>query len=351
MATETDFRYIQPDPNLRSAYGGGAPQAFGDSKEITPRELTLRWVCKQRGLPANGTRFLWEVGLAGGVTWFKMSAALYTLIAGDLSAAEVATVTSTAPSGYAKQSVPAILQPDGRKITLVVRGDSISDGVGTTSGKANDTWYSQAINMMSGETIAWDDTVNYTEGRSKSFKILNLALGSSSWDNSVGSPDAADGNKATVYPRRESAAFNQRTKTLPLIGRRMKFLYWLGTNDIAYDSSLSGEDAWARAVARINAFRAEFPDTPLALMTLIKRTELSSMNNRIGVYNNLMRSNAGPLKITVLDPEAKVKEMNLTTGDTTNRTWYADDTHTNTAGNGLIATALKSDLETYLRAA
>lgn len=349
MATET-YTYFQPDPNLRAAYGGGAPQNFGDSKEIYPRDLTLRWVSKRLGRPANGTRYLWEVGMASGVVWFKVPDLHYAVVSPELSAAELATVQTTAPTGYTRQSNSGVLQPDGDRISLVVRGDSISDGVATTSGKANDTWYAQAINLMSGETIVWDDTTNYLEGRSKSFRVSNLSLGSSSWDNSVGSPDAGDANKATVYPRREAAAFNQRTKTLPLFGSRMKFLYWLGTNDGAYDPSVTGADIWARAVARINAFRAEFPNTPLALMTLIKRDESASLNNRLSDFNNLLRANAASMNLTVFDPEAKVPQMNMVTGNTLDTTYYADKIHPTTAGNGLMAAALKNDLETWLRA-
>lgn len=349
MATET-YKYFQPDPNLRAAYGGTAPQNFGDSKEIYPRDLTMRWVCKQLGYPTSGTRYLWEVGMASSVVWFKVPDLHYSIISPYLSSAELATVQSTAPSGYTKQSLTALLQPDGNRISFVVRGDSISDGVATTSGKANDTWYAQAINLMSGETIVWDDTTNYLEGRSKSFRISNLSLGSSSWDNSVGSPDAGDANKATVYPRRESLAFNQRTKTLPLIGSKMKFLYWLGTNDGAYDPSVTGADIWSRALTRINAFRIEFPNTPLAMMTLIKRDESAALNNRLSDFNTLLRTNASSLNITLLDPEAKVSQMNMITGNTLDTSVYADKIHPTTAGNGLIAAALKNDFETWLRA-
>lgn len=350
MATET-YKYFRPDTNLRAAYGGGAAQFFGDSKEITPRELTLRWVCKQFGLPAGTTRYLWEVGVATDTfVWIRVTDLFYSAMSAYLSAAELATVQSTAPAGWAKSSNFGILQPNPDKITLVVRGDSISDGIATTSGNTRDTWYAQAIGLIAGETLVWEDT-NNNEGRSKSYQIINMSLGSSSWANTVGQPLPDDTNKATVYPRREDLAFNQRTETLPLHGPRMKFCYFLGTNDLAYDNSLSAADVWTRALTGINAFRAEFPATPLALWTIIKRTESTTLNSRIATYNNLVRANSVALGYTVFDIEAKVPQMNITFGDTTNRTYYADDVHPSTVGNAVAAAVLKDDLVAWLNAA
>ena len=350
MATET-FKYFRPDPNLRAAYGGGAAANFGDSREITPRELTLRWVCKQMGLPAGGTRFLWEVGLASSVVWFKVSDLHYNAISGYLSAAELATVQSTAPSGYARNSQQGKMHPDSDKITYVHQGDSIGAGTLTTTGNTRDTLQTQAINLMSGETIYWDDTTDYTEGRSRSFRLINPSIGSSSWDNSVGRPDAADGDGATTYPRRQSLSFNQRIKTLPLIGRKMKFGYALGTNDIAYDSSVTGATAWARAETRLAAFRDEFPNTPLCLWTLIKRDELSSLNNRLSAYNDLVRANTAKWAYTVMDQEAKVPQFNIVTGNTLDTTIYADKIHPTTNGNAVGAAQMVGDFEAFLRAA
>ena len=350
MATET-FKYFKFDPNLRSAYSGLAAQAFGDSKEISPRELTMRWVCKQLGLPAHGTRYLWEVGVATDTfLWAKVPDLFYSAIGAHLSTTELSTVQSTAPAGFAKQSVTAILQPNSSRICLTWRGDSISDGVATTAGNTKDTYYCQALGLA-GETFVWDDSPNFNEGKSNAYQLLNLSLGSSSWANTVGSPDAGDTNHATVYPRREDLAFNQRTKTLPLFGTRQKFIYALGTNDPAYDSSLSGADVWARALTRITAFKAEFPDVPLALVTLIKRTESSTLNNKLAAYNALVRSNAASVGYTVLDIEAKCPQVNITTGDTTNTAVYSDGIHPITAGHALIAAAIKDDLLAYANAA
>jgi hypothetical protein len=350
MATET-FKYFKFDPNLRSAYGGLAAQAFGDSKEISPRELTMRWVCKQFGLPAHGTRYLWEIGVATDTfLWAKVTDLFYSAVIPYLSATELATAQSSAPAGFAKQSVVAILQPNPSRTTLVVRGDSISDGVLTVAGNTKDTWYAQALSMVSGEVIVWDDSPNFNEGKSNTYQIVNMSLGSSSWANTVGQPAPDDANKATVYPRREDLAFAQRTQTLPLFGNRMKFLYALGTNDLAYDTSISAADAWARALARIQAFKAEFPNIMLGIATLIKRTESSTLNTRLGAFNALVRSNAATVGYAVLDLEAKTPECNITTGNTADTSIYADGIHPTTAGHTAIATAMKDDLLAFLNA-
>lgn len=351
MAVET-YKYFKPDPNLRAAYGGGAAVVYGDTRDITPRELTLRWVCKQMGLPAQGTRFLWEVGLAGGVEWFKVPDLHYAALSSRLSDAELATVQSTAPSGFARSSQQGRMQPDDDLITYVHRADSIGFGTATTSGDTRDTLVAQAINLMAGETLVWDDTNGYTEGHSKSFRLLNPSIGSSSWDNAVGRPDAADADGATVFPRRERLAFPQRIKTFPLRGRKMKFGYALGSNDIAYDASVTGAIAWARAEAQLADFRAEFPDTPLCMWTVIKRDELSSLNSRISFFNDFVRGGTSKWGYDVMDQEALVPEFNITTGDTTNLTIYNNDrTHPKTAGNAAGAVKMVVPFEAFLRAA
>lgn len=351
MATET-FKYFKFDPNLRAAYGGGAAQAFGDSKEISPRELTMRYVCKQLGLPAHGTRYLWEVGVATDTfLWAKVPDLFYSAVSPYLSATELATVQSSAPAGFAKQSVTAILQPNPSRICVTWRGDSISDGVATTAGNTKDTYYCQALGLA-GETFVWDDSPNFNEGKSHNYQLVNLSLGSSSWANTVGSPDAGDTNHATVYPRREDLAFNQRTKTLPLFGARQKFVYALGTNDLAYDTSLTGAQVWARALAQINAFKAEFSDVAIAIVTLIKRTESSTLNSRLAAYNALVRANAASVGYTVLDVEAKCSQVNITTGDTTNAAVYssADGVHPVTGGHALMGAAIEDDLLAFANA-
>lgn len=351
MAVEP-YKYFQPDVNLRPAYGGGAAIIYGDTRDVTPRELTLRWICKQMGLPAQGTRFLWEVGLAGGVEWFKVSDLHYTAISPYLSTSELATVTSTAPSGFARSSMQGRMQPDDDLITYIHRGDSIGAGTLTITGDTRDTLVAQAINLMAGETLAWDDTNGYTEGHSKSFRLLNPSIGSSSWDNSVGRPDAGDADGATQYPRREKLAFPQRIKTLPLRGRKMKFGYALGSNDIAYDASVTGAIAWARAQTQLADFRAEFPDQPLCMWTVIKRSSLSSLNSRISFFNDFVRGGASTWGYTVMDQEALVPEFNIVTGDTTNTTIYnTDEVHPKTAGNTAGAVKMVVPFESFLRAA
>lgn len=345
MATET-HKYFKFDPNLRAEYGGTVAQAAGDSNEISPRELTLRYVTKKMGLPAGNTRYMWEVGLATDTyLWAKCSDLHYSAISSDLSATELASVQSTAPAGWTKQSNVGLRQPNPNRITLVYRADSIGAGTLTTTGDSRDTSIPMMINAQPGETIDWDDAPTYNEGKSKTYQFINMSLGSSSFDNSV---DLGLGEAA--YPKRESLAFAQRTQTIPILGS--KFLYGLLTNDAAYDLTVSSADIWARMVARRAAFFAENPTFPVhdfGFRTAIKRTTNSALNVRIDGVNQLIRSNQPTYGYYILDTEANNPEFSIATGDTTNTTYYnTDGIHPKTAGNALIATRDASYLMAWL---
>lgn len=346
MATET-YKYFKFDPNLRSEYGGAAAQANGDSNEISPRELTHRYVCKKLGYPAGCTRYLWVVGLAtDGFLWARVPDLHYPGISGQLSATELASVQSTAPAGWTKQTTVALRQPTTARKTLVLRSDSIGAGSLTTSGDSRDTSIPMMINAQAGETIIWDDAPNYNEGKSKSFQFINLSLGSSSFDNSV-----ALGLGEEAYPKRETLAFAQRTQTIPIMSS--KFLYALGTNDGAYDGSVTAAAIWARALARMNAFFTENPSFAhgdFGFRTVIKRTTSSALNAVLGGFNALVRSNQATYGYFILDTEANNPEFSMASGDTANATYYnTDGIHPKTAGNALIATRDAASLIAWLK--
>ncbi len=135
------------------------------------------------GLPVGGTRYLWDVGTATDtLLWIRVPDLHYAAVSPFLSAAELATVTSTLPPGWTKSSTVSILQPNPRRKTIVKRSDSIGAGTLTTTGDTRDTWLGQAIALI--EPITWLDG-NYSEGVTDNYQILNMNLGSSSWDNSV----------------------------------------------------------------------------------------------------------------------------------------------------------------------
>lgn len=348
MATET-YKWFRPDANLRAIYGGGAIQAFGDSREVDPKSCTHRYVSKQLSVPSSGTRYLWEVGTATDTfTWIRVPDIFYTAISSLLSDAESATVVSTIPTGWVRGSVISILQPHPLKFNLWVRGDSLKAGLGTTEGDTRGTWPAQLINSIAGEALRWLNT-DYSEGTSDNYQLGNMSLGASSWANTV---DQGTGGNEAVYPRREDLAFGQRTQTLPLFGRNIGFLYALGTNDLNYDGTVTGAAAWARAAARAAAFKAEFPNIKLGIETLYKRSELSALNNRINDYNVLVRANAAAAGFDkIFDSEALVPQVNIVTGNTADTTYYTDGTHITTVTHGLIAAAHKQDMIDWLNAA
>lgn len=336
MTTQT-YKYFQPEAsNLRSEYGGGAIQDNGDSRETSPATLTVRHIIKELGALANGTSQLSEIGVDGSANvWFKVSDNLYSSISTYLTTAETTSAQSSAPSGYTSQSTIAIPQPVANRTNIILRGDSISFGLGTTSGDTDDTVWGQALDDLDSGTLAYD--ANFTVGTGKEYALVSQSLGSSSWANTAG------GGPAT-YPEREDLAYNQRIETMPI--DTGIFVYWLGTNDLAYDTGLSGADAWSRAASRIATFVSDFPNMKLIIATTIKRGELSALNDRIDAYNVAMRAGYASAGAHVLcDFEDNVSQVNIDTGDTTDLTYYSDGVHLTTAGHALLVPTAKTAIQ------
>lgn len=337
MAAET-YHWFQPDTSLRAAYGGAAILAGGDSGELTPADLCERAICRAISYPAGGTRYLFKRGTASGTTWIRVSDELWPSVSGLLTSAESATVVTTAPSGWVKNSSQVLLQPHPRKTNVILRGDSLSEGLGTTAGNASEIHFGQAINSIAGQTLAWDNI--YRNGESAAWTLLSSAIGGSSWNNT---------NVAEIngYPYSELAAYNQRTRTLALTGAPCVFAYALGTNDLAYDTGLSAADAWARGATRIAALRSEFPSLPIIICTVVARTTGSPLNARIIDYNAALRSGYVAAGANVLCDFAAVTEFNPATPSVTaNATYYStDNIHIKTAGHALLAPTAKTAIE------
>lgn len=346
MALES-YKYFRPETtNLRAEYGQGLlsldPNAipptffnsdliqnFGDSVEITPAGLTERHILKQLNLPNLSTRYLWVQGLDGSAnTWIRVSDSLYPAISGFLTSNELATVQSTLPTGFTVNSVKTKITPHPIKQNIIVRGDSISAGLGTTSGSPDEVVWAQTVAAIDG-TIIFDSTFTGTrQGETENYNYMNYSIGGSSWAN-IG----AGGEKG--YPHREDLAYPQRTSTLPLRANDI-FIYWLGTNDLNYDPSTTGADIWTRAVNRLSTFRTDFPDTKLVLTSVIKRSESVTFNDRVNDFNTLLRANylsAGA--DALIDFEANVPEFNTVTGNTGDTAVYTDGTHITTYGHSL----------------
>lgn len=334
MGAVQTYKYFQPDTFLRPEYGGAAIQNGGDSAEVLPIDLTMRYICNQLNIPTNATSYLCVTGQDGSSNWwFRVTDDVYTAISSYLSAAELATVQSSAPAGFVLRSNLIKFQPNANKINLFLRGDSISAGLGTTTGDTRDVFIAQAVNSLAGQTLSYYDTT-YREGESLNYKIANMSLGGSSWANTAGG--GAPGSDA--YPLREDLAYPQRTQTLCFDNDSQNiFTYWLGTNDLAYDGTLTGADAWTRAATRIAALRAQYPDLKIIVCTTVKREMLAPLNNRINDYNVLMRANFLTAGADALaDFEADISQLNITTGVTTDTLYYTDEIHLTNLSHSLL---------------
>lgn len=339
MPTET-YTYFQPETsNLRADYGGAAVLDGGDTAETDVITLTTRHICRALNLPDNGTHYLFQAGTASGADWLRVSDDLYSAISSHLTTAELASVVTVEPTGFSTSSKRPAFQPKARKKTLIVIGDSLSAGVSATNA-LEDAVAKQALDLIqitsssTGEPAdrGWENDI---------WALCNTALGSSSWANTN-----ATGGEAG-YPQRFDLAFNQRYRTLALNGGTDIYIHvWLGTNDLAYDTSLTGAQAWTRAETAIGQLTTEFPSVPIILGTAIRRSEANSLNDRLDDYNTLMRANylsAGADHL--VDYESANAAFNVNTGDSTNGALYASDgVHLTTAGYAQCASALRDVL-------
>lgn len=362
MATETYKYFIAEQSNLRSEYGsasiinyGGTGGADGSSAEVSAETLTLRYLSTKIDRPLNGTDYLVDFyTLTGFPTYLRVSDTFYSLISPYFTTSETNSVVSTLPTNNGTYTYTASrlmqYQPSSRRKTVICIGDSITDGNGTDNGTVNGqltadkllVYPTVAINSISGETLSVINNTGKREMVSNNYKLINIALGGTNYDNSV-----AGGEEQNLYPLRFSLAYNQRVKTLPLNDciDNIVMSIWLGTNDLNYDSSQTGATVWQRAVDRINAIKADFDGIKILLCTTMKRSESSTLNNKINDYNTLMRNNYASLGVSAIaDFEALVPQVNITTGDTTNRTYYTDDVHVTNLTHTLLAPVWKNAL-------
>lgn len=362
MATETFKYFIAEQSNLRSEYGsasiinyGGTGGADGSSAEVSAETLTLRYLSTKIDRPLNGTDYIVDFyTLTGFSTYLRVSDTFYSLISPYFTTSETNSVVSTLPTNNGTYTYTASrfmqYQPSSRRKTVICIGDSITDGNGTDNGSSQTeatpdkllVYPTLAINSISGESLSVVNNSGKREMVSRGYKLINIALGGTNYDNSVGGSE-----EQNLYPLRLSLSYNQRVKTLPLNDciNNIVMSIWLGTNDINYDSSQTGSSVWQRAVDRIGVIRTDFPNIKILLCTAMKRSESSTLNNKINDYNGLMRANYASIGVSAIaDFEALIPQVNIITGDTTNRTYYTDDVHVTNLTHTLLAPVWKNAL-------
>ncbi len=337
--TYTYFRY--ESANLRAAYGGDALLDAGDSAEIYPLTLTQRHIATQLGWPASGTHYVCRSGkisTAPEQTWARVSSGLYPSISPYLTNSELASVTTTAPANFTLTGDIPSFMPKVRKQTIFTIGDSISAGVSTTNDLL-DAPVALAMGMLDSTAVEHPLEPQKRGFEGVQWAACNLALGGSSWGNT----NAAGGDAA--YPKRFDLAFNQRFRTLPLnTTEKVICQIWLGTNDLAYDTSLTPDQVWTRATTQIGRMRTAFPNLKIVMGTLIRRTENAALLARLNSYNTLLRANYASIGADYfVDYEAAHPDFSTTSGGNSASSNYAGDgVHPSTAGAGFLATALKN---------
>ena len=342
MATET-YKYFIADTNLRSLYGGVAILSNSDTAEVTKETLCLRYIANQLNLPANYTQYIAQIGVAtGSITYIRVPDTFYSAISSYLTATESASVVSTAPTGFSLSSTIEQFQPLAKFKTIVLIGDSITDALGLPSANKELIYAAQAINSISGETLVSVDSGIDRELVSKNYKLINIALGGANFDNDVDTGESQD-----TYPLRLSLTYNQRVKTLPLNGNVANNIIsiWLGTNDLAYDATVTASDLWTKVTTRLNAITTDFPDAKIIFCTTIKRDTGTPLNTRISEFNAIVRTSYASVGIDVIaDFEDDISQFNVGTGDVNDTTYYTDKVHLTQAGHALLATVWKNAL-------
>lgn len=310
--TAQTFKYIKAttETSLRAEYGGDTIQVNGDSAEVYQIDLLVRHLFRQLDWPADGVEQLCEMGDDGSDNWLKVSDNLYPALSSFLTAAELATVVSSAPAGYSATSRTATKMPSLTKHNIYADGDSLLAGTpGTTSNDYTDTYFYQGMELIP----------NYADN----YKFVSMSLGSSSFDNTVG--------VSTGYPLQRSTAFNQRIRTLPFTAdAKVMYLIGLGSNDLAYDGTVTAEIMLERFAEYCGKLREEFPNIVIIATTVFKR---SGNNDNDRGYNDLLRANYIECGADLL------LDLDVIFGDLDDSYYVADKIHLTTAGHALAAPA------------
>ena len=332
MAVES-FTWIKPDAPASNG---------GDSAEVDGITLTTRRIAEDLGWVADGTHYLCQNGNDGADDWMQIPTDVYTAITGSLTAAEILTAVTSEPASFSESSTVPIFQPKTGKKSLFVIGDSLS--AGTSGGGLTSAPALKAINGISGETLVELSTEPADRGWvSDNWALNNLAVNSSSYANTV---DQGGGEDA--YPFRFDLTKAQRYESLNLNGDATSYiLMWLGTNDLAYDATLTGANAWTRASTAIGNLKTAFPNVPLIVCTPIRRSELSALNDRLSDFKDEMVSNyatAGADYLVRCDQAHA--SFDIDSGDTTDTNVYAGDgVHLVDNGYAQIGATMQTTLE------
>jgi lysophospholipase L1-like esterase len=282
--------YFQPDANLRSAYGGGAVYENTSSQDTTKSDMTQRHITKTLGVNKAGAEFLLRRGTtsSGTVPWLYFEDADHSIIQPLLSTAENATLTATTPAGFAAESGTPKFSLSSYKRNIITIGDSITAGMGYGATTFSDTFQWKMLPLLTGYA-GTRVNVNDNSGPKDctTFRLYNHGIGSSNFNNTEPPNNDYD---HVWYQRRAQQLFTMVLPShLPTI-----MTVWLGTNDIAYDGTVTAAACWARAVEFHDAVRTALPSNlKLIMVTALKRGDSVSGNNPVlNDYNDLIRANA-----------------------------------------------------------
>jgi hypothetical protein len=320
MSDQETYWYITcKTDNLRSVNGGNAIVLGSTGDNVAPSTLTQRQTIKEiSSMVTNRTVALCRAGnidVGGNVVLskgLKVSTALKNALQPyldssvewivDSNPATSPTETNPFINSSSGNGTPCEFQINPNLFTVFIAGDSIDYGVGIKTPTSTEIYtlnfdgadefhysrlameavdtnvVSESFVVTKYPTQPQNDTVFYGD----KMMINKVAVGGASYANTVGTEDQID------FIHVFNLKYNQLYRTLNL-NSNTAILMGFGTNDAAYDTSLTAAELFKIETDAIELFKLHHPQCKIIAVTDIKRTDDTTLNNRIHAFNELRR--------------------------------------------------------------
>jgi hypothetical protein len=261
-------------------------------------------------------------------TVLKVSNSLVAALEPYLHADEWESRTQTNIIAGSGNGIPVEYQVNPSLLSVYIAGDSIDFGVGIKTPSSTDIYplNYDGMDLYHYSRLAMEAvdpnvrSESYFTSKSPSqtsndvifygdkMMINKVAVGGASYANTVGTSDQTD------FIHRFDLKFNQLYRTMN-INSDTAILIGFGTNDAAYDTSLTAAQLFERESYWVDRFKDYHPSVKVIMATDIKRTTDTTLNARIDALNILRRANYLSIGADYLaDFEATHSDFNCLSG-------------------------------------
>jgi hypothetical protein len=317
MTEATEFWYIKCKTDTLRSVNDSTPivnSTVGDN--VYPTTLTQRQTIEAIGtLVGNKTVALCRsADLAEAYssalpppksTVLKVSAALKNALLPYLDDAEEATASATNIISGTGNGTPNQQHMHPSLFNVYIAGDSIDYGVGIKTPTSTEIYtlnfdgmeefhYSRLAIEAVDTNVRSESYFNSKEPVSPEgdrlflgdkIAVHKIAVGGASYANTVGTEDQVD------FIHVFNLKYNQIYKTMNL-NTNSAILIGFGTNDTAYDTSLTAQELFDIEKDAILKFKEDHPNTKIIAVTDIRRTDDTTLNQRIHDFNQKRRDPA-----------------------------------------------------------